>query len=76
MPHPGKKIKGRKRQAFKESEGNLVHALIHTADIPDCDGVPMLLAAISNRFQRLRQVFANGGCAGDELKQALDGIDK
>lgn len=37
---------------------------------------PLLLAAISNRFQRLRQVFANGGCAGDELKQALDGIDK
>lgn len=67
---------GRKRQAFKEPEGNLVHAEIHTSDIPDCDGVPMLLAAISNHFHRLHHVVSYVGYAGDKLKQALDRIDK
>lgn len=37
----GKKIKGRKRHILTYAESNLVHALIHTADIQDRDGRPM-----------------------------------
>lgn len=37
---PGKKIKGRKRHILTDTESNLVHALIHPADIQDRDGAP------------------------------------
>lgn len=67
----GKKIKGRKRHILTDTEGNLVHAVIHTADIQDRDGAPLVLAEIIRRFPWLRHVFADGGYAGDKLRQAL-----
>jgi len=44
-----KKIKGRKRHILTDTEGNLVHAVIHTADIQDRDGAPRVLAGIIQR---------------------------
>lgn len=70
----GKKIKGRKRHILTDTEGNLVHAVIHTADIQDRDGAPLVLAGIVNRFPWLRHLFADGGYAGDKLRDALQGI--
>ena len=67
----GKKVKGRKRHVLTDTEGNLVHAVIHTADIQDRDGAPMVLAEITRRFPWLRHVLADGGYAGDKLKDAL-----
>ena len=67
----GKKIKGRKRHILTDTQGNLVYALIHTADIQDRDGAPLLLAEIVRRFPWLRHLFADGGYAGDKLKAAL-----
>ncbi len=72
----GKKIKGRKRHILTDTEGNLVHALIHTADIQDRDGAPLLLAEVVTRFPWLRHLFADGGYAGDKLRQALRRIGK
>lgn len=70
----GKKIKGRKRHILTDTEGNLVHALIHAADIQDRDGAPDVLKAIRYRFPWLRHVFADGGYAGDKLRTALGKI--
>lgn len=67
----GKKIKGRKRHILTDTQGNLVHAMIHTADIQDRDGAPLVLAEIVHRFPWLRHVFADGGYAGNKLKDAL-----
>lgn len=67
----GKKIKGRKRHILTDTQGHLVHAVIHTADIQDRDGAPLVLAEISHRFPWLRYVFADGGYAGNKLKDAL-----
>lgn len=75
-PSAGKKIKGRKRHILTDTEGNLVYAVIHTADIQDRDGAPLVLAEIVRRFPWLRHVFADGGYAGDKLKQALRKIGK
>ena len=50
--------------------------MIHTADIQDRDGAPLVLAAIVKRFPWLRHVFADGGYAGDKLKDALRRISK
>jgi transposase len=72
----GKKIKGRKRHILTDTEGNLVHALIHTADIQDRDGAPLLLAEIIHRFPWLRHLFADGAYAGDKLRQELRRIGK
>lgn len=72
----GKKIKGRKRHILTDTEGNLVHAIIHTADIQDRDGAPLLLAEIIHRFPWLRHLFADGGYAGDKLREALRRIGK
>ena len=33
-----------------DAEGNLVHAVIHTADIQDRDGAPLVLTEIIKRF--------------------------
>lgn len=72
----GKKIKGRKRHILTDTEGNLVHAVIHTADIQDRDGAPLVLREMIRRFPWLRHVFADGGYAGDKLKDALRRIGK
>ena len=72
----GKKTKGRKRHILTDTDGNLVHAVIHTADIQDRDGAPLVLAEIIDRFPWLRHVFADGGYAGDKLRQALRRIGK
>jgi transposase len=72
----GKKIKGRKRHILTDTDGNLVHAVIHTADIQDRDGAPLVLAEIIKRFPWLRHVFADGGYAGDKLGDALRRIGK
>ena len=54
-----------------DTDGNLVHSVIHTADIKDRDRAQLVLAEIIRRFPWLRHVFADGGYAGDKLRQAL-----
>ncbi len=67
----GKKIKRRKLHIVTDTEGNLVHAVVHTADIQDRDGAPLLLAEIVRSFPWLRHVFADGGYAGKKLRGSL-----
>lgn len=72
----GKKTKGRKRHILTDTDGNLVHAVVHAADIQDRDGAPLVLAEIVRRFPWLRHVFADGDYAGDKLRAALQRIGK
>ena len=67
----GKKITGRKRHIVTDTQGLLVGAVIHAADIQDRDGAPDVLAAIRYSFPWLRHVFADGGYAGPKLRAAL-----
>ena len=61
----GKKIKGRKRHILTDTQGLLVGAVVHTADVQDRDGAPDVLASIRHHFPWLRHIFADGGYAGD-----------
>ena len=70
----GKKVKGRKRHIITDTNGFLVHAIIHSADIQDRDGAPIAFSDIRYSFPWLRHVFADGGYAGDKLKTALTKI--
>ncbi len=67
----GKKIKGRKRPILTDTNGFLVNAVVHTADIQDRDGAPEVLKSAAALYPWLRHVFADGGYAGDKLAKAL-----
>lgn len=67
----GKKTKGRKRHIITDTNGFLVGAVVHAADIQDRDGAPQVLKAIRYAFPWLRHVFADGGYAGSKLRAAL-----
>ena len=69
----GKKVKGRKRHIVTDTCGFMVFVLIHAADIQDRDGAVDVLKAIRHRFPWLRHVFADGGYAGEKLRDALQG---
>jgi transposase len=72
----GKKIKGRKRHILTDTQGFLVGAIVHTADIKERNGAPDVLASIRHSFPWLRHVFADGGYAVDKLRAALTKIGK
>ena len=72
----GKKIKGRKRHVLTDTNGLLVAAAVHPADIQDRDGAAPLLASIRHAFPWLRHVFADGGYAGAKLAAALAALGR
>ena len=72
----GKKIKGRKRHILTDTCGFLVFNRSYAADIQDRDGAVDVLKAVRSRFPWLRHIFADGGYAGDKLKDALAPMGK
>ena len=67
----GKKVAGRKRHIVTDTNGLLVGAVVHGADVQDRDGAPGVLASIRAAFPWLRHVFADGGYAGEKLETTL-----
>jgi transposase len=67
----GKKIKGRKRHILTDTNGLLVAAIVHEANVQDRDGAVPLLAGVRKPFPWLRHVFADGGYAGAKLQTSL-----
>jgi transposase len=71
-----RRSRARKRHILTDTCGYLVHAVVHTADIQDRVGAPLVRKAICKSFPWLRHVFADGGYAGDKLRDALAKIGK
>jgi transposase len=67
----GKKVNGRKRHIITDTEGHLVGLQVHPADIQDRDGAVGVIASIRRLCPWLRHLFADGGYAGDKLRDAL-----
>ncbi len=67
----GKKTKGRKRHIVTDVLGLLLIIIVHAANIQDRDGAPDLLKAVGKKFPCLLHIFADGGYAGDKLRQAM-----
>lgn len=67
----GKKLKGRKRHIVTDTLGLLFGLVVHSADIQDRDGAPVVLKAIRHACPWLRHIFADGGYAGPKLRDAL-----
>ena len=60
----GKKIKGKKRHLLVDTQGLLMQAVVHSADVQDCDGGALLLSTLLGRFPYLEKLFADSAYQG------------
>src|ERR671917_213678 len=69
-----KKVSGRKRHLLVETQGPVLLAKVHTADLQDRAAVPQLLEGAAKRFPRLEHVGVDQGYTGTGkawIEQAL-----
>ena len=71
----GKKIKGRKRHIVTDTQGNLLSAIVHPANVQDRDGAPAVVTLACASYPTIAHLFADGGYAGEKLENALRKID-
>ena len=70
----GKKISGRKRHLLVDTEGLVIVAAVHEANIADRDGAKLLLTKISEGLPRMEKVWADrgyNGKIGEWMKERL-----
>jgi transposase len=73
----GKQVKGRKRHLLVDTEGLVLRAVVHQANIMDRDGVKLVLrAGVRSQFPRLRHVWLDAAYNGkgkgkDWIEQTL-----
>ncbi len=60
----GKKVRGRKRHLLVDTEGLVLKAKIHSAKVPDQDGIKVLLKAAREFLPRLSQLWVDAGYQG------------
>jgi putative transposase len=67
----GKKLSGRKRQVLVDTQGNLLKAKAHPADVHDRRGGEMLLEGLAARFPRIALLWADSAYQGLKAWSAL-----
>jgi putative transposase len=70
----GKNIRGSKRHLLVDTEGLVVEAKVHSAKVPDQDGIRRLLEPARSRLPRLSYLWVDAGYRGrgkDWVEQAL-----
>jgi putative transposase len=60
----GKKVRGRKRHMLVDTEGLVLEARIHSAKVPDEDGIKLLLEPARDRLPRLSHLWVDAGYRG------------
>jgi putative transposase len=60
----GKKVRGRKRHILVDTEGLVFKAKVHSARIPDQDGLRLLLESIGTEAPRLSHLWVDAGYQG------------
>jgi len=70
----GKKIKGKKRHLLVDTQGLLLLALVHSADIQDRDGGVLLMATMFGLFPFLIKLYADGGYQGPQFQEGLQRV--
>ena len=61
---PAKKVEGRKRHLLVDTEGLVLEARVHSAKVPDADGIRLLLEQARDRFPRLSHLWVDAGYQG------------
>ena len=62
----GKKVKGRKRHILVDTEGFVLKAYVHSANVLDQVGIKTLLRQADERFPRLRHLWLDAGYRGED----------
>ena len=60
----GKKVRGRKRHLLVDTEGLVLKAKVHSAKMPDQDGIKLLLRTAGERLPRLSHLWVDAGYQG------------
>jgi putative transposase len=60
----GKKVNGRKRHLLVDTQGLIIRAAVHPADIVDREGAKLLLAPLQGQLPRLRHIWADSAYSG------------
>ena len=60
----GKKVRGRKRHILVDTEGLVVEARVHSAKVPDQDGIRRLLDPARETIPRLSYLWVDAGYRG------------
>jgi putative transposase len=61
---PAKKVEGRKRHLLVDTEGLVLQARVHSAKVPDEDGIRLLLDPVRGRLSRLTHLWVDAGYQG------------
>ncbi len=67
----GKRTKGKKRHVPVDTQGLLLHAVVHAADVQGRDGGVLLMAAVFSLHPFLRKLCADGGDQGPQVQDGL-----
>ena len=62
----GKKVKGRKRHLLVDTEGLVLKAKVHVANVVDQEGIKPLLDSAKELFPRLSHLWLDAGYRGEE----------
>jgi len=61
---PAKQVEGRKRHLLVDTEGLLMKVRVHSAKVPDQDGIRLLLEPVRGRLGRLAHLWVDAGYQG------------
>jgi putative transposase len=61
---PAKKVEGRKRHLLVDTEGMVLKVKVHSAKVPDQDGLRVLLESARARLSRLKHLWVDAGYQG------------
>ena len=71
---PAKKVEGRKRHLLVDTEGLVLEVRVHSAKVPDQDGIRLLLDPLRNRFPRLSHLWVDAGYQGRGRRWAEEAL--
>src|SRR5215216_4053634 len=70
----GKKVKGRKRHLLVDTQGLVLKAKVHAANVMDFEGIKMLLGRADAEFPRLKQLWLDSAYRGED--KGKDWVEK
>ncbi len=71
----GKKVRGRKRHLLVDTEGLVLKAKVHSAKVPDQDGLKLLLESARAELSRLKHLWLDAGYEGRGKRWAEEALD-
>ena len=72
---PAKNVEGRKRHLLLDTEGLVLKAKVHSARVPDADGIRLLLESARAGLSRLSHLWVDAGYQGRGKRWAEEAMD-